>query len=122
MDHGHGHLLARSPPNFVLSYGVPTYKSRNFDDFQWYQLDESGHAKDPYDMLLEVNSSQHASANNVTAGGAAASAFHELQIDLDLNEQDRKAIESSLLQYCELDTLAMVMIVQAWQGFLEDRK
>ena len=73
-------------------------------------------------MLLEVNSSQHASANIVTAGGAAASAFHELQIDLDLNEQDRKAIESSLLQYCELDTLAMVMIVQAWQGFLEDRK
>lgn len=103
-------------------YGAPTYKSRNFDDFQWYQLDESGHAKDPYDILLEVNSSQHASANNVTAGGAAASAFHELQIDLDLNEQDRKAIESSLLRYCELDTLAMVMIVQAWQGFLEDRK
>jgi hypothetical protein len=28
----------------------------------------------------------------------------------------RNAIEKSLRQYCELDTLAMVMIMQAWRA------
>jgi len=53
---------------------------------------------------------------------AAATAYHKLQNDVDLNEADRKDIETSLLRYCELDTLAMVMILQAWQGFLIDDK
>ena len=74
--------------------------------------------KDPYDILSTMtHPDQHGSAN-VTKGGAAAAAFHELQNDLD--ERDRKAIENSLLRYCELDTLAMVMIVQAWQGLIDD--
>ena len=74
--------------------------------------------KDPYDILSTMtHPDQHGSAN-VTKGGAAAAAFHELQNDLD--ERDRKAIENSLLRYCELDTLAMVMIVQAWQGLIGD--
>ena len=99
-------------------YGSPTYNSRNFSNFQWYQTDEGGRVKDPYDILSTMtHPDQHGSAN-VTKGGAAAAAFHELQNDLD--ERDRKAIENSLLRYCELDTLAMVMIVQAWQGLIGD--
>ena len=54
---------------------------------------------------------------NVTKGGAAAAAFHELQNNLD--EKDRTAIKNSLLRYGELDTLAMAMIVQAWMGFID---
>lgn len=71
--------------------------------------------------VSSVNPGQHDSAN-VTKGGAAAAAFHALQNDLDLSEQERKAIENSLLRYCELDTLAMAMIVQAWQGFLNNEE
>ena len=58
----------------------------------------------------------------VAHGGAAAAAFHELQCNFDISEQDRQILESSLLRYCELDTLAMAMIVQAWQGFLNDER
>ncbi|KAL3777604.1 hypothetical protein ACHAW5_007494 [Stephanodiscus triporus] len=99
-------------------YGSPTYNSRNFSNFQWYQIDDGGRVKDPYDILSTMSHpDQHGSAN-VTKGGAAAAAFHELQNDLD--DGDRSDIENSLLRYCELDTLAMVMIVQAWQGLLDD--
>ena len=31
------------------------------------------------------------------------------------DEVERRMIREALLRYCELDTLAMVMIVQAWQ-------
>ena len=68
-----------------------------------------------------VNPDQHDSAT-ITMGMAAATAYHKLQNDVDLNEADRKDIETSLLRYCELDTLAMVMILQAWQGFLNNDK
>ncbi len=33
----------------------------------------------------------------------------------DVDEVERRMIREALLRYCELDTLAMVMIVQAWQ-------
>lgn len=33
-----------------------------------------------------------------------------------MSEEERHAIRDSLLKYCELDTLAMVMI---WEGFVE---
>ena len=32
----------------------------------------------------------------------------------DLSDTRRASIESALLRYCELDTLAMVMAIQAW--------
>jgi len=35
------------------------------------------------------------------------------------NPDTRAKINEALLRYCELDTLAMVMIVQAWRDFLE---
>jgi hypothetical protein len=57
--------------------------------------------------------------SSVTHGGGAAAAFHELE-NTNMSEQELRYIEKSLLRYCELDTLSMTMIVQAWQGFLED--
>ncbi|KAL7529736.1 hypothetical protein ACHAXR_003128, partial [Thalassiosira sp. AJA248-18] len=59
-------------------YETPTYNGKNFKDFSWYQLDECGRTRDPYDILSGVNHDQHDSAN-ITQGGAAAAAFHELQ-------------------------------------------
>ncbi|KAL9183510.1 hypothetical protein ACHAXT_004366 [Thalassiosira profunda] len=100
-------------------YGTPTYSGSNFTNMQWYQLDEFGNAKDPYDILSSLTTDQHDSAQ-IAMGGAAASAFNELQTNSDLTDQDRAAIEAALLRYCELDTLAMVLIVQGWQGFLND--
>ena len=50
-----------------------------------------------------------------------AAAFHALRNDADLDQTEREAVKSTLLRYCELDTLAMVMIFQAWQGFLNEK-
>ena len=48
-------------------------------------------------------------------GGAAMTAYARLQYQA-LPDTERAAIEAALLRYCELDTLAMVMAVQAWQA------
>ncbi len=51
---------------------------------------------------------------DISEGGAAAMAFARLQFE-DLDPDVRAAIKAALLRYCELDTLAMVMIVEAWR-------
>ena len=51
---------------------------------------------------------------DIAQGGAAATAYARLQLE-DLSEDDRARIEKALLRYCELDTMAMVMIVEAWR-------
>jgi len=33
----------------------------------------------------------------------------------EMSEAEREAIRASLLKYCELDTLAMVMLVEYWR-------
>jgi hypothetical protein len=104
-------------------YGTPSYNSSNFADFQWYQQDERGNAIDPYKILagnLLRGSGADDEMSSVTHGGGAAAAFHELEKKTNMSEQELRYIEKSLLRYCELDTLSMTMIVQAWQGFLED--
>jgi len=50
----------------------------------------------------------------IAEGGAAAMAFARLQFE-DLSPETRAAIKAALLRYCELDTLAMVMIAEAWR-------
>jgi hypothetical protein len=50
----------------------------------------------------------------IAEGGAAAAAFARLQFE-SLTEQQRSNIKNALLRYCELDTLAMVIIVEAWR-------
>ena len=41
-------------------------------------------------------------------------AYARLQFG-DISDQERQTTESALLRYCELDTLAMVMIWEAWR-------
>jgi hypothetical protein len=48
-------------------------------------------------------------------GGAALTAFGFLQYT-DMSEAERQELQTGLLRYCELDTLAMVML---WEGFRE---
>ena len=52
----------------------------------------------------------------IAEGGAAAAAFARLQFEC-LSDQQRSNIKNALLRYCELDTLAMVMIVEAWKDW-----
>jgi hypothetical protein len=52
----------------------------------------------------------------IAEGGAAATAYARLQFE-DMKPETREKINAALLRYCELDTLAMVMIVQGWRDF-----
>jgi len=67
------------------------------------------------DMTPEEPRDTEGNASIIAEGGAAATAYARLQFE-DLDKQTRERICSALLRYCELDTLAMVMVVQAWRG------
>jgi hypothetical protein len=53
----------------------------------------------------------------ISEGGAAATAYARLQFET-LSPESRVKLERALLRYCELDTLAMVMVVQGWRKAL----
>ena len=109
-------------------YSLPIYgadiRSLNFPKgFVWYEQ-VNGLLKDPYlrlktlarDMLGDHGSDQFDALDDhvIAEGGAAAMAFARLQFE-DLSTEQRSQIEQALLRYCELDTFAMVMIVEAWR-------
>jgi hypothetical protein len=106
-------------------YGIEI-PSRNYEGFSWWE-ERSGVLIDPYQRLRELTDemlgemgADAADAEaleidiNISEGGAAAMAFARLQFE-DLDPDVRAAIKAALLRYCELDTLAMVMIVEAWR-------
>jgi hypothetical protein len=112
-------------------YGAPVYgaeggiPSLNFVNQTWWQ-ERDGVVVDAYRLLEPVF--QDVSPQVLTCldedeelliaqGGAATAAYARLQFE-DLSPQAREYIERALKRYCELDTLAMVMVVQAWRGFL----
>ena len=83
----------------------------------WWRKGENGHAIDPYTFLGENYDDDDKDETGVSGGGAAAYAYLRLHSG-HLSTKQIQTLKSSLLRYCELDTLAMVMIVQAWQNFL----
>ena len=54
---------------------------------------------------------------SINQGGLAMTAYNYTQF-ASLSSEDRSTIENALLRYCELDTLAMVILVQ---GLMELR-
>lgn len=112
-------------------YGRPIYggsgiPSHNFRDKQWVVLDEDGSVINPYkqlepifegideDMLDVLVTDDDAELRD---GGAAMIAYVQMQFTR-MSEAERELIKKSLLKYCELDTLAMVMIWEGWKAML----
>lgn len=106
-------------------YGV-TIPSMNYKGFSWWE-ERNGTLIDPYQRLKELTVQMLGEGGenqaeldalevdvNVAEGGAAAMAFARLQFE-DLSPETRASIKAALLRYCELDTLAMVMIVESWR-------
>lgn len=111
-----------SRPIYGAANGIP---SRNYHNHQWWKHGENG-VEDPYKILQSLASdllgdegtvALEAEEIGVAGGGAAASAYARLQFE-SLDEKARQAITAALLRYCELDSLAMVMVVEAWQAAL----
>ena len=51
--------------------------------------------------------------DEISDGGAAMTAYAKLQFS-DVPTEQREILRNGLLKYCELDTLAMVMIWEFW--------
>ena len=125
-------LMATSP-YLRNKYSQPTYgsskgiSSKNYSNFAWWIPDGEGNPKDPYSFLKSygevllgetIRPDEDPDDLVVAEGGAATTAYARLQFEM-LNPDTRTKINEALLRYCELDTLAMVMIVQGWRDFLE---
>ena len=104
--------------------------SKNFKDFAWWVPEASNPSVpvEPYELLRrygadllgeDVRAGEDPDELAITEGGAAATAYARLQFE-DVDAVTRLKIREALLRYCELDTLAMVMIVQGWRGLLAE--
>lgn len=89
------------------------YRGSNFEGMQWWQWDEKKEeVKNPYQLLRSLQPGV-----KVGRGTEAMVTFGKILSDSLRDEQKKRAL-NALLKYCELDTLAMVMIVQHWQGMV----
>ncbi len=52
-------------------------------------------------------------------GGAALTAYNYLQYS-NVSDEQRESLKQALFKYCELDTMAMVMIIEAWRDMIEE--
>lgn len=117
-------------------YAQPIYgsekgiKSFNFRNHAWIEYAADGKTvKDPYELLPPIFQDtalneevmrfieQH-ELEELRDGGAAMMAYNLIQFTegfVTVNE----ALKSALLKYCELDTMAMVMIWEGWREWVE---
>lgn len=121
--------LLNSSSWLKTKYNKPIYgaaggiSSLNFHDWTWLQ-EVNGKIVNPYDRLpklfdeidqekLELMSQE----DKIQHGGAASTAYARLQF-IDISNEERDALCQGLLRYCELDTLAMVMLYEGWMDII----
>ena len=109
-------------------YSQPIYggqagiSSKNFSSQIWWFKSEND-VGNPYKLLSPVFSDDteeidSENDHSIAEGGAATTAYARLQFEA-LPTLTRNSIETALLRYCELDTLAMVMIYEAWREWIQ---
>lgn len=105
------------------NYGKSNHiKGSNFEDFQWVQY-ENNVVKDPYKLLpnlfTNISEKDHillTQEDEINNGSAALTAYAKIQ-STEIDTKERTALKAGLLRYCELDTLAMVMIFEGWKNW-----
>jgi hypothetical protein len=107
-----------SQPVYGVTGGI---ESRNFKNQVWYKLDETGNVINPYKLLGPVfkdmtteETDEFTVDDTIASGGAAMTAYARMQFTT-MSSEERKLAREALLRYCELDTLAMVMIYEYWK-------
>ena len=109
-----------SQPIYGAAGGIP---SLNYTDWQWIVLEDEK-VIDPYKLLpkmfQDIGDKDFAllsEDDELRDGGAALTAYARLQFE-EMKEYERAEIRKALLKYCELDTLAMVMIYEGWKDLI----
>jgi Domain of unknown function(DUF2779) len=110
-----------SQPIYGAEGGV---KSLNFTDWQWLEV-KNGEVVDPYKKLPKMfqdvsdkNFEILTEEDELNNGGAALTAYGRMQFS-EMSTVERDELSSALLRYCELDTMAMVMIFEAWREMVD---
>ncbi|CAN5680595.1 hypothetical protein BH11BAC1_BH11BAC1_16510 [soil metagenome] len=112
-------------------YGIPGIYGRgkkipslNFNEHVWITPETN---YNPYKTLPKVFDQYERETldllvkdmEELADGGTAMTAYNYLQYS-EIPVEQRQRIKDSLLRYCELDTLAMVMVVEAWRAKIEN--
>jgi hypothetical protein len=98
-------------------------ESLNFDQgWVWLKKDSEGNIISPYKLLPplfdNIDDDQiedFVMRNDIKDGGAAMTAYAKMQFT-QISDREREIIARGLLKYCELDTLAMVMLWEYWEN------
>jgi len=106
-------------------YSKPLEFGTHLKDRVMYVWDkETSKPKNPYSLLPSQYGDLDLSKDEliledaeINEGGAALIAYAKMQFT-DMSDEERNALRKALLQYCELDTLAMVMIYEHWKNRL----
>ena len=87
-----------------------------------WKIDENNTIYNPYQLLENKYKKENISKDEsyfldekIEDGSAAMLAYSKLQFT-DMIDKEREILTSALLQYCELDTLAMLMIYEHWNS------
>jgi len=101
--------------------GIP---SLNYENWKWIEIDQ-GRVIDPYNLLPKMfqdisdkNFELLCDSDELRDGGAALTAYARMQFE-EMSGYERSEIQKALLKYCELDTLAMVMIYEGWRDMVK---
>ena len=69
---------------------------------------------DPYDTLRRNINDDELGDDVVNEGTAAMRAYQRIRFDDSLTTTQKEELRSQLLEYCKLDTMAMVIIAYHW--------
>lgn len=113
-----------SSPIYGTENGV---ESLNFKDWQWLEV-INGEVVDPYKKLPKMfqdvsdkNFEILTEDDELNHGGAALTAYGRMQFS-EMTEHEKEELSNALLRYCELDTMAMVMVMifEAWREMINE--
>jgi hypothetical protein len=110
-------------------YGInKEVKSKNFKSYKWVKFEKDGTVIDPYKSLPDLEKitpeglskvENLYSNDKLNDGGAAMIAWAFMQFG-EMGEEEKERISKALKRYCELDTMAMVMIMEAWIDMVKE--
>ena len=102
-------------------YSTPLSFGTNLNDYILFK-EVNGNVIDPYDILPQIKDLTSKDLNkalfhkdSLKDGSGAMKAFQVLQFS-QISETEKKGLRKGLLNYCELDTLAMLMLYEHHKG------
>ena len=113
-----------SKPIYGAAEGI---LSLNFKYWQRIKI-RYGKVAGPYKMLPRMfqdisdkDSDILSDEDELRNNEAALTGYAQMQFE-EMSDYEREEIRKALLKYCELDTMAMVMIYEGWKDLLQQKK